>query len=86
MKRQSNPTIKAQLLRSALYVLLLLSVCVIPFALAQRNSVGQSNLRHRGGSSATKTKIVGTALAPSNTITVTNTNDSVKVVTNAEPM
>jgi len=38
MKKQINPTIKAHLVRSAFYVLLLLAVCVIPFALAQRNS------------------------------------------------
>jgi len=36
MKRQIHPTIKAHLLRSGFYVLLLLAVCVIPFALAQR--------------------------------------------------
>ena len=37
MKKQIHPTIKAHLLRSGFYVLLLLAVCVIPFALAQRN-------------------------------------------------
>jgi N-acetylneuraminic acid mutarotase len=37
MKKQTNPSIKAHLIRSAFYVLLLLAVCVIPFALAQRN-------------------------------------------------
>jgi hypothetical protein len=42
MKKQLNPNIKAHLLRSAFYVLLLLSVCVIPFALAQRNSSKQA--------------------------------------------
>src|SRR5215475_14010675 len=36
MKKQINPTIKAHLLRSAFYLLLLLAVCAIPFALAQR--------------------------------------------------
>src|SRR5207247_8678633 len=40
MKRQINPTIKAHLVRSAFYVLLLLAVCVIPFALAQSRSRG----------------------------------------------
>jgi N-acetylneuraminic acid mutarotase len=39
MKKQINPTIKAHLIRSAFYVILLLAVCVIPFALAQRNTV-----------------------------------------------
>src|SRR5882757_3272791 len=38
MKRQINPTIKAYLIRSALYFLLLLPVCAISFALAQRNN------------------------------------------------
>src|SRR5437899_2677261 len=38
MKKQINPTIKAQILRSAFYLLLLLAVCAIPFALAQRKA------------------------------------------------
>ena len=42
MKKQINPTIKAHLVRSAFYVLLLLAVCVIPFALAQRNTSNRS--------------------------------------------
>src|SRR5437867_2648109 len=42
MKKQINPTIKAQVLRSAFILLALLAVCAIPFALAQRNSVKQS--------------------------------------------
>ncbi len=42
MKKQINPSIKAHLLWSALILLALLAVCAIPFALAQRNSVKQS--------------------------------------------
>jgi N-acetylneuraminic acid mutarotase len=42
MKKQINPNIKAHLIRSAFYVLLLLAVCVIPFALAQRNTTKRS--------------------------------------------
>src|SRR6266542_1763178 len=42
MKKQINPTIKAHLIRSAFYLLLMLAVCAIPFALAQRNSFRQS--------------------------------------------
>ena len=42
MKKQINPNIKAHLIRSAFYVLLLLAVCVIPFALAQRNTGGKN--------------------------------------------
>jgi hypothetical protein len=38
MKKQINPTTKAYLIQSAFYVLLLLAVCAIPFALAQRNT------------------------------------------------
>jgi len=44
MKKQINPKIKAHLIRSAFYVILLLAVCVIPFALAQRNTT-----RHNAG-------------------------------------
>src|SRR5262249_41976526 len=39
MKKQINPTIKAHLIRGAFYLLLLLAVCAIPFALAQRNAI-----------------------------------------------
>src|SRR2546421_1004151 len=42
MKKQINPSIKAHLIRSAFYVILLLAVCVIPFALAQRNTTKHS--------------------------------------------
>ena len=35
MKKQINPTIKAHLIRGAFYLLLLVAVCAIPFALAQ---------------------------------------------------
>jgi len=44
MKKQINPTIKAHLIRSAFYVILLLAVCVIPFALAQRNTTKPRSL------------------------------------------
>ena len=42
MKKQINPTIKAHRIRGAFYLLLLLAVCAIPFALAQRNATGQN--------------------------------------------
>jgi hypothetical protein len=48
MKKQNNHTIKAHLIRSGLYVLLLLAICIIPLALAQRNnnrSVAPANSR-----------------------------------------
>jgi len=38
MKKQINPTIKAHLIRGTFYLLLLIAVCAIPFALAQRNA------------------------------------------------
>jgi N-acetylneuraminic acid mutarotase len=40
MKKQINPTIKAHLIRGAFYLLLLIAVCAIPFALAQSRSRG----------------------------------------------
>jgi len=46
MKKQTNLIIKAHLLRSALMVLSLLAVCVIPFALAQRTYRGKPDERY----------------------------------------
>ncbi|MFL6552414.1 MAG: hypothetical protein ACJ8LV_03510, partial [Chthoniobacterales bacterium] len=40
--KKSNPTIKAQILRSAFYLLLLLGICAIPFALAQWSFDGRT--------------------------------------------
>src|SRR5438132_692934 len=40
MKKQTEPNIKAHLLRGAFYLLLLVAVCVIPFALGQSRSRG----------------------------------------------
>ena len=73
MKKQTDASIKAHLLRSGLILVSLLAVCVLPFALAQRNSVKQTNLQY--GDASGETNIVETALAPSNIITVTNLND-----------
>ena len=42
MKKQNNQSIKAHLIRGAMYVLLLVAVCVIPFALAQRSNANRS--------------------------------------------
>ena len=42
MKKQTEPNIKAHLLRGAFYLLLLVAVCVIPFALGQRTTTKQS--------------------------------------------
>src|SRR5437899_4920169 len=38
MKKQINPNLKAHLIRGALYLLLMLAVCAIPLALAQRTT------------------------------------------------
>jgi len=40
--KKSNPSIKAQIVRSAFYLLLLLGICAIPFALAQRSFDGRT--------------------------------------------
>jgi len=45
MKKQINPTIKAHAIRGAFYLLLLLAVCAIPFALAQSRSRGTTKQR-----------------------------------------
>ena len=42
MKKQTNSPIKAHLVRGAFYLLLLVAVCAIPFALAQRNAAKRS--------------------------------------------
>ena len=47
MKRRTNSDIRAHLIRSAFYVLLLVAICVIPFALAQRG-VGRRALAPKG--------------------------------------
>src|SRR3954464_15579796 len=38
MKKQINPTTNAHLIRGAFYLILLVAVCAIPFALAARNT------------------------------------------------
>jgi len=42
MKKQTDSTIKAHLVRGVFYLLLLVAVCAIPFALAQRNASKRS--------------------------------------------
>src|SRR5262249_45766108 len=42
MRKQINPTIKAHLIRSAFYLLLLIAICAIPVALAQSHSRGSA--------------------------------------------
>jgi hypothetical protein len=54
MKKQINPSIKAHLIRGAFYLVLLLGVCAIRFALAERNSGKLSNslTRHENAGAA----------------------------------
>jgi hypothetical protein len=73
MKKQINSNIQAHLLQSTFYVLLLLTVCAIPFALAQRNATEQSVAELSSASRGLPG--VGNAL-PATIIVVTNTNDS----------
>src|SRR4029077_4680832 len=49
MKKQINPTIKAHLTRGAFYLLLLVAVCAIPFALAQRNTKQNASAAKKSG-------------------------------------
>src|SRR5205807_8208780 len=62
MKKQINPTIKAYLIRGAFYLLLLIAVCAIPFALAQRNAPKRSG-PNAGKLSASQSK-AGSLLLP----------------------
>src|SRR6266513_4749208 len=58
MKKQINPTIKAHLVRGAFYVLLLVAVCVIPFALAQRNATKQRSAAKSPAAVAAKAQLM----------------------------
>jgi hypothetical protein len=63
MKKQINPNIRAQLLRGAFYLLLLLAVCVIPFALGQRTTGERSATAKIAQLSATSSDSGSGALA-----------------------
>ena len=56
MKKQINPTIKAHLIRGAFYLLLLLAVCAIPFALAQRNTTRRTGINPAAKTDASANK------------------------------
>ena len=49
MKKRTESSTKAHLLRGAFYLLSLLAICAIPFALAQRNSANQSRQFQKAG-------------------------------------
>ena len=55
MKKQINPTIKAHLIRGAFYLLLLVAVCAIPFALAQRNNAKRTTAQQIAAARGQKT-------------------------------
>jgi Alpha-galactosidase, CBM13 domain len=61
MKKQINPSIEAHLLRSALILLSLLAICVIPFALAQSRSreTTKRSVASRTDQSQLPTKTIG---------------------------
>ncbi len=74
MKERTNSDIKLHLIRSTSYMLLLaVAVCVIPLALAQRNTT-----KTKGGQARQPEQwIAGRDYAiPASIIVVTNTNDS----------
>src|SRR4030095_16726739 len=64
MKKQINPTIKAHLIRGAFYLLLLIAVCAIPFALAQRNSTKRGVANPASNPNTASQPNVGTPLLP----------------------
>ena len=76
MKKQINTSVKAHLLRSGFYALLLLAVCVIPFALAQRDTTRRSVATPR---MTANTTMSGTAPATASfsTARALSTSDSV---------
>jgi len=49
VKGQTNPSVKAHLLRITFVLLALLAVCVLPFALGQRNSANESTRFQKAG-------------------------------------
>ena len=67
MKKQIKSTTKAHLIRGAFYLLLLLAVCAIPFALAERSSAKRSVLKplaaRNPGSNVYATQVASAAAA-----------------------
>jgi len=67
VKANLSSTTKTRLVRGAFYVLLLLAVCVIPFALAQRTTEGQSTFEitpHVAVSSSNRDQAIGSLRVP----------------------
>ncbi len=68
MKKQPDASIKAHLIRGAVYLLLLLGVCAIPLALAQRNafthSIAKSKLIANARSAVAHSNVPGSLTHP----------------------
>src|SRR5215467_6281492 len=64
MKKQINPTIKAHLIRGAFYLLVLLAVCAIPFALAQRSATKRGVANPASNANTALQSNVGSPLLP----------------------
>ena len=64
MKKQINPTTKAHLIRGAFYLLLLLAVCAIPFALAQSRSRGNATAAAKPDGARKRTLRITSRLSP----------------------
>jgi hypothetical protein len=97
MKQQIKPNIKAHLLRGAFYLILLVAVCVIPFALSQRAITKQNtvatlpNIANPASGSWNNTGSRGTArdqhtatLLPNGNVLVAGGSDNSNVLASAE--
>src|SRR5712664_2199504 len=80
MKKQINPSLKAHLMRGAFYLLLLLAVCAIPFALAQRNASNRTAVKP-----ALKPNLTATGPALSRTHAVPANPDQASGIGQAQP-
>src|SRR5437764_13839702 len=69
MKRQIPVSIKAHLLRGAFYPLLLIAVCLIPFALGQRTTGKQRKLAEKALGESQPLTLFGNAQVPDPTCT-----------------
>jgi hypothetical protein len=74
VKTHIRTAIKARLIHSAFYLLLVLAICAMPFALAQRNTT-KLRVAKLGSSASKGLAEVGNAF-PVTIIVVTNTNDN----------
>ena len=73
MKKQHNPSVKAQIIRSAFILLVSIAIAAIPFALAQRNS-GKRLQQPPSPAGVGKNAITGVTALPATLNGVSNTN------------